>query len=274
MVASGDLSHRLTADAPAGYDPAGKEFDRQLVQLLRRGDAAGIAGLDAELRERAGECGYRSILMMLGAFPGERVATDVLSYEGPFGVGYCVALVWPEGERRDQAKPAEDPLVALARQAITAYVREGRVIDPPDPLPPDFRDRAAVFVSLHEGGQLRGCIGTTVPTEPDLARQIIRYAIYAATEDPRFPPVEPEELADLDISVDVLTPPEPVRGPEDLDPKVYGVLVRRGGRSGLLLPDLEGVETVEEQVAIARRKAGLRPDEPVEYFRFRVVRHH
>jgi AmmeMemoRadiSam system protein A len=282
LVASGDLSHRLTPDAPAGYDPAGKEFDRRLVELLRRGDIEGIAGLDDGLREAAGECGYRSFLMMLGAFPGGRVTTEVLSYEGPFGVGYCVALVYPPEATPRAAPPRSesgaaasgDPLVALARRAIETYVREGTVLDSPDPLPAEFRDRAAVFVSLQESGRLRGCIGTTVPTEPDLARQIIRYAICAATEDPRFPPVEGEELPDLDVSVDVLTPPEPIGGPEELDPKVYGVVVRRGARSGLLLPDLEGVNTVAEQLDIARRKAGISPTEPVELFRFQVVRHH
>lgn len=281
LVASGDLSHRLTPDAPAGFDPAGKEFDRRLVALLRRGNVEGIAALEPDLVEAAGECGYRSILMMLGAFTGPRVDTRVLSYEGPFGVGYCVALVYPPGGARPSEAGGEgertgagDPLVDLARRAIEAYVRDGTVLTPPEPLPAEFRRRAAVFVSLHKFGELRGCIGTTVPTEPDLAGQIIRYAIYAATEDPRFDPVEPPELEDLEISVDVLTPPEPVRGPEELDPKVYGVIVRSGGRSGLLLPDLEGIDTVEEQVAIARRKAGIGPAEPVDLLRFRVVRHH
>ncbi|MDI6870719.1 MAG: AmmeMemoRadiSam system protein A [Bacillota bacterium] len=290
LVASGDLSHRLTPDAPAGFDPAGREFDRRLVALLRRGDVDGIATIDEGLREAAGECGYRSFLMMLGAFDGGRVETKVLSYEGPFGVGYCVALVYPptaaaKPPTQDEAAASASaasaasevgvhPFVALAREAITAYVKEGAVLSPPDPLPPEFNRRAAVFVSLHKFGELRGCIGTTAPTEPDLARQIIRYAICAATEDPRFPPVEEAELADLDVSVDVLTPPEPVRGPGELDPRVYGVIVRRGARSGLLLPDLEGVDTVEEQLDIARRKAGIGPGEPVELFRFKVVRYH
>lgn len=285
LVASGDLSHRLTPDAPAGYDPAGKEFDRRLVDLLRRGDVPGIAALDEGLREDAGECGYRSFLMMLGAFGGGRVETEVLSYEGPYGVGYCVALVYPPGVTARQLQRGEpatedsggsggDPLVQLAREAIAAYVEEGDLVSPPEPLPAELRTRAAVFVSLHKFGELRGCIGTTAPTEPDLARQIIRYAVYAATEDPRFPPVDAAELADLDVSVDVLTPPEPIQRPGQLDPKVYGVVVRRGARSGLLLPDLEGIDTVAEQLDIARRKAGIGPEEPVELFRFRVVRHH
>jgi AmmeMemoRadiSam system protein A len=235
----------------------------------------GLAALDEGLREAAGECGYRSFLMMLGAFGRERVVSRVLSYEGPFGVGYCVALVYPEGVAPAAAPPAGgDLLAALARAAVEAYVERGVVLAAPAPLPPAFVERAAVFVTLHKFGELRGCIGTTAPTEPDLARQIIRYAIYAATEDPRFSPVEPEELADLEVSVDVLTPPEAIKGPEQLNPQVYGVVVRRDGRSGLLLPDLEGIDTVEEQLEIARRKAGIGPDEPVELARFRVVRHH
>lgn len=274
LVASGDLSHRLTADAPAGYDPAGKEFDRKLVSLLRRGDVEALAGMDETMREAAGDCGYRSILMMLGAFGRGRVETKVLSYEGPFGVGYCVALVYPPATAAREAGAGGDPFVALAREAIKAYVTDGAVLDPPDPLPAEFRGEAGVFVSLHKFGELRGCIGTTGPTEPDLARQIIRNAIYAATDDPRFEPVDPSELEDLEISVDVLSPAEPIPGPEQLDPKVYGVIVRHGYRSGLLLPDLEGIDTVEEQVEIARRKAGIGPDEPVQLFRFRVVRHH
>lgn len=273
LIASGDLSHRLTADAPAGFDPAGKEFDRRLVALLRRGDVAALSELDEDLREAAGECGYRSILMMLGAFGVSRLETRVLSYEGPFGVGYCVALVYPPTVGEPAAEGG-DALVALAREAIKAYVTEEAVLEPPEPLPPELQGQAGVFVSLHKFGELRGCIGTTGPTEPDLARQVISNAIAAATDDPRFEPVEPSELDDLEISVDVLTPAEPISGPDELDPKVYGVIVRRGYRSGLLLPDLEGIETVEEQVDIARRKAGLGPDEPVQLFRFRVVRHH
>jgi len=172
---------------------------------------------------------------------------------------------------------AEHPLVQLARRTIETYVREGRVIDPPDELTPEMQRRAGVFVSLHDSrGQLRGCIGTIEPTEPNVALEIIRNAIAAATRDPRFPPVRADELEGLDIHVDVLTPPEPVESLDELDPKRYGVIVQSKvspWKRGLLLPDLEGVDTVEYQVDIARRKGWIAPDEPVQLYRFQVKRY-
>ncbi len=167
------------------------------------------------------------------------------------------------------------PLVQLARESIEHYVREGKVIRPPKQPTPEMRDKAGVFVSLHShGGDLRGCIGTFEPATASVAQEVIRNAIAAATEDPRFPPVRSHELANLDISVDVLTSPEPIQSTDQLDPKRYGVIVSSGWRRGLLLPDLEGVDTVEYQVDIARRKAGIGPHEPVELYRFEVRRYH
>ena len=146
--------------------------------------------------------------------------------------------------------------------------------DPSGPLPPESGKRAGVFVSLKKGGQLRGCIGTILPTQADAAREIIRNAVSAATEDPRFDPVGASELDELEVSVDILGNPERVDSMDKLDPKRYGVIVRHGGRSGVLLPDLEGIDSVNEQVSIACRKAGIYPDQPVEIYRFEVVRHH
>jgi MEMO1 family protein len=169
----------------------------------------------------------------------------------------------------------EHPLVQLARRTIESYVRSRKVIQPPEGLSPEMALRAGTFVSLHSNdGSLRGCIGTTEPTQPNVAQEIIHNAISAATRDPRFPPIRPAELKDLDISVDVLTEPEPVASTDDLDPKRYGVIVESGWRRGLLLPDLEGVDTVEYQVDIARRKAGIAPAEPVQLYRFEVRRFH
>jgi len=170
-------------------------------------------------------------------------------------------------------KQDEHPFVQLARRTIEAWVREGRVIEPPDTLTPEMAEEAGTFVSLHRQGQLRGCIGTIEPTKANLAQEVIGNAIAAATRDPRFPPLRPEELGDLEVKVDVLTSPEPISGPEELDPKRYGVIVQSGWRRGLLLPDLEGVDTVEYQVAISRRKAGIGPDEPVQLYRFEVKRY-
>lgn len=165
------------------------------------------------------------------------------------------------------------PLVDLARRTIERYIEEGRVIPPPEELTPEMRGRAGVFVSLKKRGQLRGCIGTIQPTEENVAQEVIRNAIAAATRDPRFPPVRVEELDNLDISVDVLAPAEPVEGVEDLDSKRYGVIVECGWRRGLLLPDLEGVDTPEQQIEICCRKAGIGPQEPVKLYRFLVIRY-
>lgn len=166
-----------------------------------------------------------------------------------------------------------DPYVELARRAIEAWVRKGQRLSPPKDLPPEFFSRrAGTFVSIKKHGMLRGCIGTYLPTAENLAQEIIENAIRAATEDPRFPPVRPEELPDLAITVDVLSPPEPC-SEVDLDPRRYGVIVEKGWRRGLLLPDLPGVDTVEEQLRIAKMKAGLSPDEPCKIQRFTVERH-
>lgn len=289
LIASGDLSHRLTRDAPAGYDPRGQEFDEQVVAALERRDAVAVAALDESLVSAAGECGLRPILMLLGALDSLTVQSEVISYEGPFGVGYAVAAFQPMGGPRSESLlPAieralglvaeerrrhESAEVALARAAVEAYVRNGRVVEAPNPLPQGMEGRAGVFCSIHRGRELRGCIGTTSPTRSNIAEEIIRNAIAAATEDPRFDQVRPSELPQLTYKVDVLTPAERISGPEELDPKRYGVIVRRGGRVGLLLPDLEGIDTVEEQIAIARRKAGIGPNEEVELSRFEVVRH-
>jgi AmmeMemoRadiSam system protein A len=167
------------------------------------------------------------------------------------------------------------PLVKLAKETIELYIRERKVLNMRDEdLTPEMKDRAGVFVSLKVRGGLRGCIGTFEPCERDIADEVIRNAISSATCDPRFSPVRPEELENLEYSVDVLTAPEQVNSLADLDPKRYGVIVKAGGRRGLLLPDLEGVDTVEEQVGIAMQKAGIPPGTPVTLFRFEVKRYH
>jgi AmmeMemoRadiSam system protein A len=166
------------------------------------------------------------------------------------------------------------PLVELARKTIESYVREKRTIEPTEELGPEMQGQSGAFVSLHDRrGNLRGCIGTIEPQQPTVAQEVIQNAISAATRDPRFPPVQPEELEDLDVKVDVLTEPELIDSRDQLDPKRYGVIVESGWRRGLLLPDLEGVDTVEYQLEIAMRKAGIRPDEPIKLYRFEVKRY-
>jgi AmmeMemoRadiSam system protein A len=169
---------------------------------------------------------------------------------------------------------SEHPLVQLARQTIETYLKEKEIISPPPALTAEMQERAGVFVSLHRGGRLRGCIGTFAPTTENVAQEVIRNAIESSTRDPRFAPMTKNELEGLEISVDVLTEPEAVASKQGLDPTCYGCIVKAGARRGLLLPDLEGVNTAEEQIAICRRKAGIGEDEPVELFRFKVRRCH
>jgi AmmeMemoRadiSam system protein A/AmmeMemoRadiSam system protein B len=289
VIASGDLSHCLKPGAPSPYHPKGEVFDRTLVGLIREGRLPEILSLDPDLVEHGAECGYRTILMLLGVMDGRRVDTQLLSYEGPFGVGYAVASFMPgplgsaesllagmRQARSDavaQRRAAESPLVRLARLTVEHYARglEAPVVDD---LPDVAKGRAGVFVSIKKHGELRGCIGTIEPVQKDVVSEIRANAISAAFRDPRFNPVDEDELADLVYSVDILNPPEWVTDISQLDPSRYGVIVRRGGRSGLLLPNLEGIDTAEEQVAIAKRKAGIGPDDEVELERFMVERYY
>lgn len=163
------------------------------------------------------------------------------------------------------------PVVKLAKEAVDSYVREGKIPEPKE-LTPEMRERAGVFVSLHKHGQLRGCIGTFEPAKDNVAEEIITNAISSSTMDPRFPPVTASELDDLEYSVDILTKPEPVTDISQLDPKEYGVIVESAWRRGLLLPDLEGVDSIEEQIAICRLKAGISASEEVNLYRFQVRR--
>ena len=165
--------------------------------------------------------------------------------------------------------------VRLAKESLRFFMKHSQIMpEPSGALPPESAKRAGVFVSLKKNGQLRGCIGTILPTQADTAREIIRNAVSAANEDPRFDPVVASELDELEVSVDILGNPERVDSIDKLDPKRYGVIVRHGGRSGVLLPDLEGIDSANEQVSIACRKAGIYPDQTVELYRFEVIRHH
>jgi AmmeMemoRadiSam system protein A len=163
------------------------------------------------------------------------------------------------------------PIVRLAKEAVESYIRKGKT-PKPKKLTQEMRERAGVFVSLHKHGQLRGCIGTFEPTKKNVAEEVIANAISSSTGDPRFPRVTASELDDLEYSVDILTEPEPVTDISQLDPEKYGVIVESGWRRGLLLPALEGVDSVEEQIAICRLKAGISSSEPVELYRFQVRR--
>lgn len=289
-VASGDLSHKLQEYGPYGFAAEGPEYDRRIMDICGRAAFEELFDFSESFCEKAAECGHRSFVIMAGALDGFEVEAKRLSHEDVTGVGYGICSFYPKGRSESRRildrylssmerdlidkRSAEDAYVKLARASLESYIKEGKMIEVPGDLPREMREtKAGAFVSIHERGALRGCIGTISPVTDCVAQEIIRNAISASTEDPRFPPIGKNELKWLEISVDVLGEPEPVSGLSELDVKRYGVIVTKGGRRGLLLPDLDGVETPEQQVAIAKQKAGIAPGETPQLQRFEVIRH-
>jgi len=290
VIASGDLSHKLKEDGPYGYQEEGPAYDARIMDVMGRGAFGELLGFSEDFCEKAAECGHRSFTILAGAFDRTGVEAEKLSYEGSFGVGYGVCTYLPSGndetrnflekyeekERREllARREREDSYVRLARYTIEAFVKTRTFPKMPEELPEElYHSRAGAFVSLKVNGKLRGCIGTIHAARASLAEEIMYNAVSACSEDPRFSPVEGWEVERLTISVDVLGETEKISSPEELDVTRYGVIVTRGVRRGLLLPNLEGVDTIEQQIAIAKQKAGISGHESVELERFEVIRH-
>ncbi|MFC2022827.1 AmmeMemoRadiSam system protein B [Chloroflexota bacterium] len=263
IIASSDMSH---------YEPydAAHSKDRQAIDAM-------LALDDEVLLERVKEmdismCGYGPAVSLisaakeLGANRAELVKYQTsgdVSGDYSAVVGYAGIIITTE----------RHPLLALAREAVGYYVKNGEVLSPPPELTPEMKENAGVFVSIHKAGELRGCIGTFEPQQDNVALEVITNAISSATRDPRFSAVTADELGQLDYSVDILSTPMPVEDKDQLDPKKYGILVECSWRRGLLLPDLEGVDTVDDQIDICRIKAGISPDDPINLYRFEVKRY-
>ena len=291
IICSADLSHCLTPGAPSGYNPAGREFDAAFQDAIATWDVDWVLATERDFRIRAAEDAIPQTAMLMGALSNYGLRPRILSYEGPFGVGYMVAAIdvaESASEDRETASAAsgvdrathepQHPFVQLAKQTVERYVRND-AFSWPQELSLEFEAAfeehppAGVFVSIKKWGDLRGCIGTIEATQMTVRMEIVHNAVAACSRDPRFLPVTEGELGHLTYSVDVLTEPELIEGPHELDPQRYGVIVECGVRRGLLLPDLEGVESVEEQVRIARMKAGIGDNEPVHLYRFEVQRY-
>lgn len=290
LIASGDLSHRLKAEGPYGFQAEGPVYDERIMDVMGRAAFGELFEFPEEFCEKAAECGHRSFTIMAGALDRTEVVPERMSYEGPFGVGYgvCGYAVCGSNPARNfldqyeqqekahvlEQRQQEDAYVQLARRTIEEYIRNRNKIEVPRGLPEEmYTRRAGVFVSIKEEGRLRGCIGTIQAVHSSIAQEIIDNAVSASTRDPRFQPIEEDELDKLTISVDVLGDTEKISSTDELDVKRYGVVVSKGYKRGLLLPNLDGVDTVEEQVAIAKRKAGIGEREEVSLERFEVVRH-
>ncbi len=289
-VASGDLSHKLQEYGPYGFAAEGPEYDKRVMDVCSRGAFGELLEFDEGFCERAAECGHRSFVMMAGALDGVSVKPRFYSHEDVTGVGYGICSYYPMGadesrhfldvftekmtERYAEKRSACDEYVRLAWESVESYVKNRAVIKPPKTLPEKMlKDRAGAFVSIHKNGQLRGCIGTIAPTKKCIAEEIIANAISASTRDPRFDPITEDELDLLEINVDILGEPEEIDSPDKLDVKRYGVIVSCGFRRGLLLPDLDGVDTVSQQISIAMQKGGISPKDDYRLERFEVVRH-
>ena len=290
LIASGDLSHSLSDRGPYQFAPEGAAFDKVITDTFKTGDFLKLFMIPESLRERAAECGYAPFMILAGCFDQQEVEAKLLSYEGPFGVGYAVASVTP-GEmdisrnfltqykevalkEAHELKSTEDAYRALARKSLEYVIEQGKQLPFPDDLPDELLvKKAGAFVTLYKQGRLRGCIGTIAPTTACIAEEIIQNAISAGLNDTRFEPVIPSELPFLNYKVDILGAPERILSPSELDVKRYGVIVTCGHKRGLLLPNLEGIDTVEEQLSIARQKGGISERDEIVLERFEVTRH-
>jgi len=290
-VASGDLSHKLQDYGPYGFAEEGPVYDKRIMDVCSGGRFGELFDFDENFCQKAAECGHKSFVIMAGALDGQAVEATQYSHEDVTGVGYGICAFVPKGvdESRhflntrlqqveseiELKRQKSDAWVKLARESAEYFVKNGHETELPAWVSPELlKVRAGAFVSVHKFGSLRGCIGTIAATKENLALEIIHNAVSAVSEDPRFEPVDEDELKYLDINVDVLGEAEKISSPAQLDVKKYGVIVQSGYKRGLLLPDLDGVDTVEQQISIAKRKGGIAPGEDVDLFRFEVVRHY
>ena len=262
-IASGDLSHKLQVNGPYGFIEEGPIYDKRIIEVMSNARFKELLEFDLDFLDKAAECGHRSFIMMSGFLNNIKVKPKFYSHQDVTGVGYGICSYYPV-----------DPYVELAKETIDEYIKTGKVIDIPTDLPEELTNtQQATFVSIHKNNCLRGCIGTIYPTRENTAKEIISNAISASTRDPRFNPITEDELDSLEINVDVLTLPESIEDKSKLDPKKYGVIVSTDTKRGVLLPDLEGVDSVDEQILIAKNKAGILPDEEIKLQRFEVIRH-
>lgn len=296
LICSGDLSHALSDKGPYSYNPKGPAFDKLVKLSIEKKDPISLIFIQEEFLEGAAQCGLRSFLIGFGSMDGMEYDSKVYSYEGPFGVGYLTGMLESSGseafsllqsikERRkadyNKRTSHEDDYIKLARKSIEHYIQTGKRLSEDEikkTLSISFVNhvgslQAGCFVSIHKKNKLRGCIGTIAATSKSLIDEIVYNSISAATKDHRFDPIREDELYDLEIKVDILFDRESIKSKNDLDIIRYGVIVEKDGKRGLLLPNIEGINSVDEQVRIAMQKAGIESEENIKLFRFEVERH-
>lgn len=279
IIASGDLSHKLKEDGPYGYACEGPVFDEYIVNAINDNDLLAFLTAPNDICSKAAECGLHSFQVMTGTLEGYRTESKLYSHQGNFGVGYAVGSFIPVSEdpsctledklgkiiekNMDDIRSGESPIVAFARNYAEEYIRNGDKTDIVSLAEKCgledrfYSETAGTFVSIKKNGELRGCIGTIQATQNSIVKEVAENAVSACSRDPRFMAVKEDELGELTYSVDILGQAEPADDVSRLDPDRYGVIVTQGGKRGLLLPDLEGVDTAEDQILIACQKAGI-----------------
>ena len=289
-IASGDLSHKLQEYGPYGFATEGPIYDKKIMDICRTSNFYELLNFKSSFLEKAAECGHRSFTIMAGCFDGQEIESNVLSHEDITGVGYGVCSFYPketnsnrqflkkylqeESLRLEKIKKSSDSYVNLAFESLKYYFDTKQKMSIPPNLPEEMlTNKAGVFVSLYKFDTLRGCIGTILPTTNTIAEEIINNSLSAALNDYRFPPLTKEELKWLNISVYILKEPEPISSLDMLDVHKYGIIVTHGLKRGVLLPDLDGVDTIKKQIAIAKEKASIKPNEDCKIERFEVIKH-
>ena len=289
-IASGDLSHKLQEYGPYGFATEGPIYDKKIMDICRTSNFYELITFKSSFLEKAAECGHRSFTIMAGCFDGQEIESNVLSHEDITGVGYGVCSFYPketnsnrqflkkylqeESLRLEKIKKSSDSYVNLAFESLKYYFDTKQKMSIPPNLPEEMlTNKAGVFVSLYKFDTLRGCIGTILPTTNTIAEEIINNSLSAALNDYRFPPLTKEELKWLEITVYILKEPEPISSLDMLDVHKYGIIVTHGLKRGVLLPDLDGVDTIKKQIAIAKEKASIKPNEDCKIERFEVIKH-
>lgn len=289
-IASGDLSHKLQEYGPYGYSKEGPIYDNKIIDICHSKNFYELLTMKNSFLEKAAECGHRSFIIMAGCLNKKDIESNFLSHEDITGVGYCICSFQPKNidEKRDFSKKYYtdekisltnirlnyDEYLNLAYQTIKEYILYNTKINPQNNLPSELlNNKAGVFVSIYAHDTLRGCIGTILPTTNCIAEEIINNAISASTKDPRFSAITKEELPWLELSVYILKKPEYISDLKKLNPQKYGVIVTSGYKKGVLLPDLDGIDTIEQQINIAKQKGNINPNEQIKLQRFEVIKH-
>ncbi len=290
FVASGDLSHKLQTYGPYGFVEEGPIYDKRIMDVLGNAKFNELFEFSDEFLEKSAECGHRSFTILAGALDKEDIDAKALSHEDVTGVGYGICSFIPKGEnpnrnfrdkylekeqeRINKKRNSDNDYIKLAYMTIDKIVKEDKVLEVPNNISKELlEEKSAMFTSIHEFDKLRGCVGTFIPTQDNIAEELINSSINASVRDFRFPKITEEELPYIDVSVYKLFPPELVEDKEMLDPKKYGIIVSSEYKRGLLLPDLPGIDTIDEQITIARRKGNILPDEDITIERFLVEKY-